>query len=244
MENAVDAIKMAFAMFVFILALTISITSFGQARLAVDNIMFYSDRENLFLNYDYNPNSIFRTVNMNSIIPTIFRAQVERYRVVFPDDVVLYRNGNVNRGVSPADITPINFIGFEKYDLNFPNPGPIVVNPVTGAISRNDGVGESNRAEYFKEFLNGILFGSFITLIPDPGYRPGDFTSVPQYISTQARFEYFFNVTLPNNPVADSVFARLRNMTFTEALGIYTEDEDTMPNAQKTFKRVITYRHI
>ena len=39
MENAVEALKMAFAVFVFIIALTVGITVFTQARQSSERIL-------------------------------------------------------------------------------------------------------------------------------------------------------------------------------------------------------------
>ena len=87
MENAVDALKMAAAVLVFILALSVSINAFGQARAASQTILDYNDRE-----YDYtyveadHSGSNFvteRTVGMETVIPTIYKSYLENYKVVF-----------------------------------------------------------------------------------------------------------------------------------------------------------------
>ena len=48
MENAADALQMAAAVLIFVLALTIAINSFSQARQTAQLILDYNDRE-----YDY-----------------------------------------------------------------------------------------------------------------------------------------------------------------------------------------------
>ena len=45
MENAADALKMAAAVLVFVVALSISINAFGQARRTTQTILEYKDRE-------------------------------------------------------------------------------------------------------------------------------------------------------------------------------------------------------
>ena len=50
MENAVDALKMAAGVLVFVLALSISINAFGQVRVVATEILSYSDSE---YNTDY-----------------------------------------------------------------------------------------------------------------------------------------------------------------------------------------------
>ncbi len=48
MENAIDALHMAAGFLIFVVALTISINAFGQARVTSEIILSYKDRE-----YDY-----------------------------------------------------------------------------------------------------------------------------------------------------------------------------------------------
>ena len=45
MENAAEALKMAFGVLMLVLALTLCISSFSQAREAVDSIITIKDRE-------------------------------------------------------------------------------------------------------------------------------------------------------------------------------------------------------
>ncbi len=48
MENAADALKMAFAIFVFILALVIVFSMIGRIKDTADEILFYSDETNYY----------------------------------------------------------------------------------------------------------------------------------------------------------------------------------------------------
>ena len=87
MENAVDALKMAAAVLVFILALSISIYAFGEARVASQTILDYNDREfdNTWVIADRSGNKFVteRTVGLETIIPTIYKSYLENYKVVF-----------------------------------------------------------------------------------------------------------------------------------------------------------------
>ncbi len=83
MENITDALKMAASVLVFVLALSISITAFGQARRTSQVLLEYSDRE-----YDYswvenNGNVTKRIVGMETIIPSLYRAYKENYKIIF-----------------------------------------------------------------------------------------------------------------------------------------------------------------
>ena len=70
MENAADALKMAAAVLIFVVALSISINAFGQVRLASRTILEYNDKE---YNYTYveDNGTTKRIVGIESIIPTI-----------------------------------------------------------------------------------------------------------------------------------------------------------------------------
>lgn len=85
MENAADALKMAAAVLIFVLAISITILSFGQVREAADIIIDYKDRETVYIdgsNY-YETSGTERSVSLETIIPTIFRAYLENYKIVF-----------------------------------------------------------------------------------------------------------------------------------------------------------------
>lgn len=85
MENATDALQMAFAVFVFVLALSISINAFGEARQTTQIILDSRDRE-----YDYtyveDNGTTQRIVGIETIIPSIYKAYKENYKIVFKND--------------------------------------------------------------------------------------------------------------------------------------------------------------
>lgn len=85
MENAADALKMAGAVLIFVIALSISIVSFGQVRQASDVILNYRDRETVYIDgdYYYEATGTERTVGLETVIPSIYRAYNEQYKIVF-----------------------------------------------------------------------------------------------------------------------------------------------------------------
>ena len=85
MENAADALKMAGAVLIFVLAISIIIFAFSQARETSDTILNYRDRETMYVesDYYYTSDGKERIVNLETIIPTIFRAYLENYKIVF-----------------------------------------------------------------------------------------------------------------------------------------------------------------
>lgn len=85
MENASEALKMAGAVLLFVLALSVIIFFFGQARQASDTILNYRDRETTYIDggYYYETAGTERNVSIETIIPSIFRAYLENYKIVF-----------------------------------------------------------------------------------------------------------------------------------------------------------------
>ena len=84
MENGAEALKIAFAIMMFIMALSLSISSISQANSAVTAIIGYNDRET---NYSYvEPSSSNRTVGVETIIPTMYKAYKENFNIYFYDN--------------------------------------------------------------------------------------------------------------------------------------------------------------
>lgn len=91
MEHASDAIIMAGAILIFIIALSTAMMVFSQARATVDTVIYTSDETN-FYEYlgDTSNNTIkSRTVGWETVIPTLYKYYKENYTVVF-----LNSNGN------------------------------------------------------------------------------------------------------------------------------------------------------
>ena len=87
MENASQALIIGFSMLIFVIALTICITMFSQARATSDFVIFKSD-ETSYYEYDIideNSRKNTRVVSLETIIPTLYRYYKEDYRVNFID---------------------------------------------------------------------------------------------------------------------------------------------------------------
>lgn len=109
MENAVDALKIAFAVMVFTMALTLAISTFSQARETSEAVLFMNDKTNYYV-YDGISDVNEKTVSVNgedityteytasesgityydkrivgieAIIPTLYRYYKENYTVIF-----------------------------------------------------------------------------------------------------------------------------------------------------------------
>ena len=153
MEQATDALKMAFAVLVFVIALSVSVNAFSEAKRTTDVLIENSDRETEYINLENaqegsayynaeidgsgNVKNTIRLVNVESIIPTIYRAYKENYKIVFTGN---YFQSNNNWLYQKKDITnPSNTTGIPVYSIDLTN------------ISIASGNQE--------EFLNGIMFG-------------------------------------------------------------------------------------
>ena len=112
MENAADALKMAAAVLVFVMALGIGISSFSQARETADLLIQYADRDSV-TQYVQDTGNTTRSVGEESIIPTIYRAYKENYRIVFYDT-----DGNplplFTQNDDSGNPVEINYIDLEK----------------------------------------------------------------------------------------------------------------------------------
>lgn len=90
MENASDAIIMAGAMLIFVIALTVAMIMFSQARATIDMVAYVSDETNYYEYLDTTTNNAkYRIVGLETVIPTLYKYYKENYTVVFLD-----ANGN------------------------------------------------------------------------------------------------------------------------------------------------------
>lgn len=206
MENAVDALKMAGAVLLFVLAISVAIVSFGQAREAADTILDYKDRETVYIdgNLYYKTTWTERTVGLETIIPTIYRAYIENYKIVFE---------GLNEPIYTLKLSGNTEI--KKYTID------LETKKTTDGIQINN-VALAND-EQKSEFLCGIL------------YR--DFTKS----GSQDKFEKKYNIELPRDNI--SLINRLKGKKITEYLGVYYQnDNEDVPDVNKTEKRIITYK--
>ena len=95
MENAVDALKMAFAMLVFVMALGSAISTLSLARETADIMLTVSDPphfagyigEEVDTSYSSLDEKRVRIVGLETIIPTLYKYYKEDYMVVFQEKV-------------------------------------------------------------------------------------------------------------------------------------------------------------
>ena len=80
MENAADALKMAAAVLIFVMALSISINAFSEVRQTSQTILDYKDREYDYTYVDDNGGTTTRIVSAETIVPSIYKAYKENYK--------------------------------------------------------------------------------------------------------------------------------------------------------------------
>lgn len=89
MENAVDALKIAFAIFIFVIAIALSFSIVGQVRATSEVILALNDKANSYdyvANEDNNASNKERIVSFETILPTIYRYAKEQYAVTIIND--------------------------------------------------------------------------------------------------------------------------------------------------------------
>lgn len=141
-ENIADALKMAGSILLFVMGLSIAILAFSQARESMDIVLSYSDRESLSIEgnprfyYLSKDNDTSRYVGKETIIPAIYRAYKENYKIVFkfPDDYYLFKQ-EVNNAKGLNEEKKISTLDLANQSLS------------------------SDLAS--RQFLNGIIYGDF-----------------------------------------------------------------------------------
>ena len=97
MENATHALLMAFAVMVFVIALTVSMVSFNSVKRVSDVILYTKDETNY---YEYQgatgKAAENRIVGLETIIPTLYKYYKENYTVVFKEGTYNFETGEIS----------------------------------------------------------------------------------------------------------------------------------------------------
>lgn len=106
MENAVEALKMAGFMILFIIALSITMITLTQAKTTADSLVKNQDRQQSYQYIEVTGDlskSLSRTVTLADIIPTLYRYAQEDYAVQFytssGSPLYVYESGQIKNGV-------------------------------------------------------------------------------------------------------------------------------------------------
>lgn len=107
MENSVEALKMAGAVLIFVLAISITISAFTNAAQALNRIFqlqeeeeYVKDADGNYLNFvQYKLDGGTREVGVETIIPSIYRAYKENYAIYFYNkdgtELVIYEKNGI-----------------------------------------------------------------------------------------------------------------------------------------------------
>lgn len=141
-DNISEALLTAGSVLLFVIGLSIAILAFSQARETIDTVLSYSDREALTIENDErfyylaNEGDTKRYVGKETIIPTIYRAYKESYKIIFefPDDYYLFEQNVKNEETGIVESKEITSMDLEQ--------------------ALNDDLAS-------RQFLNGILYHDF-----------------------------------------------------------------------------------
>lgn len=82
MENALDAIKMAFGMMVFVIAMSAAMYLFNSVSSTAQVLLYTADKTNYYDNIEITNSDVStRKVNAETIIPTLYRYYKENFAV-------------------------------------------------------------------------------------------------------------------------------------------------------------------
>lgn len=85
MEDAVEALKIAFGALVFVLAITVTFFVISQARATAETVFYVSDKTNFYDNVKADKNNRNRVVGLETVIPTLYRYYRENFIVQIVD---------------------------------------------------------------------------------------------------------------------------------------------------------------
>lgn len=175
MENAVDALKMGFAVLVLIVALSLAIFSFTRVRETSDRIAEESDIQAYYQQLsgevtgatsNYALSS--RIVGVETIVPTLYRYYKENYTILF------YVGTGYNRDNGSFDtITPLTIYYTETSD-SYLQESTLTINDTSRAIFGFDIQDEQVRREpwsatqessyrFIQAFVNGLTSDKYYT---------------------------------------------------------------------------------
>lgn len=121
MENVADALKIAFAVLVFVIAITITFYFISQAKNTSDTVLYYADDTNF---YEYaNSAETNRTVNVSEVIATLYRYYKESVAVTIKigNKVNTFDLTTANKSMNEIENELANYIENNLLKLNSNN---------------------------------------------------------------------------------------------------------------------------
>lgn len=225
MENAVDALKMAGSVLLFVIALSVAVPAFTNVRITMDSVLGQTDRESLTIEGDSrfyylptdNKNNTNRYVGKETIIPTLYRAYKENYKVEFnfTEDYYLYKK---KVGSETKEIKEIDLLG--------------------QSISSD---------KQSRQFLNGIIYGFPLNSDNDENLTIDNWKKIFNVEpNNKSLYEYITDMEKRNIIIKEELGTYYMNDVINEngtTTGINGNDSSgtTLTDNNKTEKRIITY---
>ena len=154
-DNIADALKLAAFVLIFVLAVSICISSFSITRQAIDFTLNQTDRE-YYSTYVENSQTTERLVSLETIIPNILRAYTENYKIYFFDKennpITIYSKTNGGRTVN------INYIDLEKEVINKESLDEFIQGILYGTLKLEENIEEIFEKRNIK-FTNEGIYG-------------------------------------------------------------------------------------
>ena len=231
MENAVDSLKIAFGILIFTVALSISISTFSNAKQAIDSVITSKDKTQEYV-YIQPASSSNRDVGIETIIPALYKAYSENYRVEFwvkdsagaEKKLILYSRINVEARENYWE--EVNYI--DLIDENFGS--------------------ESLAIDHLNALLTNGHTKFYINALKTYGFK--DISAYKRYNSTNTILLYDEEIGSESGDIAigsEGLYEFLKDKKFEERLGEYYQEDksegkvsDTL-EINKTKKRIITY---
>lgn len=231
MENAVDSLKIAFGVLIFTVALSISISTFSNARRAIDGITTIKDKTQEYVYLEPSTTSN-RDVGIETIIPALYKAYSENYRVEFwvkdsagtEKKLILYSRRNVE--AREKNWEEVNYI--DLIDENFGSES-LAIDHLNALLTNG----------HTKFYINS-----------SKSYGVKDISAYKRYNSTNTILLYDEEIGSKSGDIAigsEGLYEFLKDKKFEERLGEYYQEDksegkvsDTL-EINKTKKRIITY---
>lgn len=124
MDNATDALKMAFGVFAFIFALSLALASFTKAKETADTVLWYADKTNYYSWTEGSDQKTGRKVGKDAIISSLYRKQADTYVIVnIGLEKYIFYNGKVTEVTSTGKKNTIdtNEVEHMNYLIEFIN---------------------------------------------------------------------------------------------------------------------------
>jgi len=164
MENAIDALKIGFAMLVFIMAISIAIYALGEARETSDFVIAHTDPMQYIEFTEAAGLSKIRTVGLETIIPSLYKYYKEDYMVAFqqrngqPYTIYKTQTNDVLWASTYKNLWNSNYDPTKDLRFNGNNGKDIACFDVEEETARRE-PWTANADIYFKRNLDAIISG-------------------------------------------------------------------------------------